>query len=81
MIPSAPDNTDVWIGFGLFVASELIGLSKARGNSVLQLVLHMAQELFPYEVKRRDRATHANRPRVRRASNGQFTSRNDENRD
>lgn len=76
-----PENAEVWIGFGLFVVSELIGMSKARDNSVVQLVLHMAQELFPYELKRREPATRANRPRPRR-SNGQFTSRrNDENRD
>lgn len=67
------DNTEALIGFGLFALSELIALSKARDNSVLQLVLHMAQELFPYEVKRRA-ATRANRPRVGRASNGRFTS-------
>lgn len=68
------DNTESLIGFGLFALSELIALSKARDNSVLQLVLHMAQELFPYEVKRRP-ATRANRPRVRRSSNGRFTSK------
>ena len=79
----SPENTEVWIGFGLFVASELIGMSKARDNSLLQLLLHMAEELFPYEVRRREPATRANRPRPRpRRSNGQFTSRrNDENRD
>lgn len=67
------DNTEALIGFGLFALSELIGLSKVRDNSVLQLALHMAQELFPYEVKRRQ-PTRANRPRVRRSSNGRFTS-------
>lgn len=76
-----PENAEVWIGFGLFVASELIGMSKARDNSLLQLLLHMASELFPYEVKRREPASRANRPR-RRAANGQFTSRRtNENRD
>lgn len=65
MTVPTPDNTEAWIGLGLFVASELIGMSKARDNSVLQLVLHMAQELFPYEVKRRP-ATRANRPPLRR---------------
>lgn len=73
-IPTPPENVEVLIGFGLFVLSELIGMSKARDNSVLQLVLHMASELFPYELHRREPATRANRPRRRRASNGQFTS-------
>lgn len=72
-LPAPPDNADVWIGFGLFVLSEAIGLSKAKPNSVLQLVLHMAQELFPYEVKRREIATRANRPRRRRDAQGRFT--------
>lgn len=72
------DNTDALIGFGLFVASELIGMSKAKDNSILQLVLHMAMELFPYEITRREPATRANRPRVRRSANGQFVSRRDD---
>lgn len=73
-IPSPPENADALIGFALFVLSELIGMSKARDNSILQLVLHMASELFPYEVRRREPATRGNRPRVRRSSNGQFVS-------
>lgn len=73
-IPLPTENTEAWICFGLFVLSEAIGMSKLRDNAVLQVVLHMASELFPYEVKRREPATRANRPR-RRAANGQFTSR------
>lgn len=68
------ENTEAWIGWGLFFLSEAIGMSKLRDNALLQMVLHMASELFPYEVKRREPATRANRPRRRRASNGQFTS-------
>lgn len=80
-LPS-PDSAEKWIGFCLFLASELIGMSKARDNSVLQMVLHMAQELFPYEVKRREPATRANRPRLRRPAIGPFTRRTrDANRD
>jgi hypothetical protein len=75
---TAPEHTEALIGFGLFALSELIAMSKARDNSVLQLVLHMAQELFPYEVKRREPARRTNRPRVRRSSNGRFTSKADE---
>lgn len=73
-IPLPTENTEAWIGWGLFFMSEAIGMSKLKDNAVLQLVLHMASELFPYEVKRRDPATRANRPRVRRAAYGQFTS-------
>jgi hypothetical protein len=81
-LSSPPENLEVFIGFGLFILSELIGMSKARDNSVLQLILHMGQELFPYELHRREPASRTNRPRRRRASNGQFTSgRNDASRD
>jgi hypothetical protein len=71
-----PENSELWIGFGLFIASELLALSKAKDNSVLQLVLHLARELFPYELQRREPASRANRPRPRqrRDANGQFTS-------
>jgi hypothetical protein len=68
-----PENLDVWIGFGLFVLSELIGMSKAKDNSLLQLVLHMASELFPYEVRRREAPTRSNRPRRARDSRGRFS--------
>lgn len=72
-IPISTENAEAWIGFGLFVLSELIGMSKARDNSLLQLMLHMASELFPYEVKRREPASRSNRPRRRRDENGRFT--------
>lgn len=68
------DNTEALIGFGLFIASELIGMSRARDNSLLQMVLHMASELFPYEVQRRQPATRANRPRLKRDSRGRYVS-------
>jgi hypothetical protein len=61
MTPPAT-NTEVWIGFGLFVASELLAMSKARDNSVLQLVLHMARELFPYKLERKEPPSSKNRP-------------------
>lgn len=69
-----PDNSEVYIGFGLFILSELIGMSKAKPNSVLQLLLHMGQELFPYEVSRKQPATRSNRPRRVRDSSGRYTS-------
>jgi hypothetical protein len=39
-------------GLALFVASELIGMSKLKSNSVLQLVLMAARRAFPYSPKR-----------------------------
>ena len=38
-----------YIAFGLFVASELVGMSKLKSNSVLQLLLMAAQQAFPYK--------------------------------
>lgn len=64
MTPPPVDRTDVYIGFGLFVLSELIGMSKLKDNSLLQVVLHMASELFPYTLERRQPPTRANRPRL-----------------
>ena len=37
-----------YIGLVLFVTSELIGMSKLRSNSVLQLLLAAAQRAYPY---------------------------------
>lgn len=73
VLSAAAENQEVLIGFGLFVLSELIGMSKAKDNSVLQLTLHMARELFPYELQRREPPTRQNRPRRRRDANGRFT--------
>lgn len=64
------------IGFGLFAASELIGMSRLKDNSVLQLLLHMAQELFPYEIQRRDKPSKSNRPR-QRDNRGRFVGDRD----
>lgn len=64
MTTPAIDSADVYIGFGLFVLSEIIGMSKLRDNSLLQLLLHMAQELFPYTLERRQPPTRATRPRL-----------------
>jgi hypothetical protein len=46
-------NTEVLIGLALFVASELIGMSRLKSNSLLQLILMAALRAFPYESKRR----------------------------
>jgi hypothetical protein len=72
---TAPDaNTEALIGFGLFFLSEIIALSKLKDNSILQLVLHMGSELFPYELQRKEPATRANRPRKLRDSHGRYVS-------
>lgn len=68
------ENNEVIIGFALFLLSEVIGMSKLKDNSVLQLIVHMGMELFPYEVKRREPAGRRNRPRRRRDSDGRFIS-------
>ncbi len=72
-LSNAVEHQEVLIGFGLFILSELIGMSKAKDNSVLQLVLHMARELFPYELQRREPPSRQNRPRRRRGPDGRFT--------
>jgi hypothetical protein len=74
MTITEPSNSQVYIGFALFVVSELIGISRLKSNSILQLALHLAQELFPYEVKRRGGATRSNRPRRRRDEQGRYLS-------
>jgi hypothetical protein len=61
-------NTEALIALGLFALSELIGMSKLKDNSLLELLLHMAGELFPYEVKRKGAPTRATRPRRRRTT-------------
>jgi hypothetical protein len=42
-----------YLPLALFVASELIGMSRLRSNSVLQLVLSAAMRAFPYTPGRR----------------------------
>jgi hypothetical protein len=46
-------DTAALIGLSLFVASEVIGMSKLKSNSVLQLVLTAAMRAFPYRSNRR----------------------------
>lgn len=47
-----PENTELLIGLGLFALSEAIGLSRAKENTVLQVVLKLAMRAFPYEIRR-----------------------------
>lgn len=42
-----------YVGLALFVASELVGMSKLRSNSLLQLILSAAMRAFPYAPKQR----------------------------
>lgn len=44
------NNTELLIGLALFVASELIGMSKLKSNSLLQILLQAASRAFPYEI-------------------------------
>lgn len=37
--------------FGLFIASELIGLSKYRSNSVVQLLLKVVEAFKPHRTE------------------------------
>jgi hypothetical protein len=41
-------HTTEYLGLALFVLSELVGMSKLRSNSLLQLVLAAGRRAFPY---------------------------------
>jgi hypothetical protein len=75
-LPDPPSISPELIGFGLFFLSELVGMSKARDNSLLLLVLHMAQELFPFEIHKKQPPSRSNRPplKTNRDPRGRFTS-------
>ena len=49
-------------GLGFFALSEIIGMSKFRENSVLQVLIRVLQDAFPYEVKRRQENALPSRP-------------------
>jgi hypothetical protein len=53
MIPVEHADIATLVGLGLFVASEVIGMSRLRSNSVVQLVLAAAMRAFPYRSGRR----------------------------
>lgn len=42
-----------YIGLALFVVSEIIGMSKLRSNSLLQVILSAAIRAFPYAPKQK----------------------------
>ena len=46
-----PDRTELWVAVALFIASEVIGMSRAKDNSVLQALLRAARMMFPLELK------------------------------
>ena len=69
-----PDKTEIWIAVALFVASEIIGMSKAKDNSILQLLLRTARTFSPFEVKLRSKNLPAKKSdRVKRDEHGRFT--------
>jgi hypothetical protein len=69
-----PDKTELWVAVALFVASEIIGLSKAKDNSILQLLLRTARTFFPLEVKLKSSNSPIKKSgRVKRDENGRFT--------
>jgi len=66
---SSPDKTDLWIAVGLFIFSELVGMSKAKDNSITQVVLRTLTTMFPLEIKQRTTK------RLKRDEHGRFVSR------
>lgn len=64
-----PDTskTDLWIAVGLFIFSELVGMSKAKDNSLTQVALRALTTMFPLEIK-----TKSTR-RIKRDPRGRFT--------
>jgi hypothetical protein len=47
-------STEALIGLGLFVVSELIGMSRLKSNSILQLLMVAALKAFPYEMRKKE---------------------------
>ena len=43
-----------YLGLALFVASEIIGMSKLRSNTVLQLLLSAAMRAFPFAPSQKE---------------------------
>lgn len=77
-----PENTELLIGLGLFALSEAIGLSRAKENTVLQVVLKIAMRAFPYEIRRRapDETIYTFKPEPERRR-GPFGGRDDRRKD
>lgn len=48
---TSPDKAEMWVALILFIFSELVGVSKLKENSLLQLVLAVLYKLFPAQVK------------------------------
>lgn len=70
------ENPDVLIGFGLFAVSELVGMSRMRDNSIVQVILRVCSELFPYELQRREPPSSTRR--TRRDSRGRYIASDEE---
>lgn len=48
------DTNLEYVGLALFVASEVIGMSKLKSNTVLQFILEAAMRAFPYELQKKE---------------------------
>jgi hypothetical protein len=46
-----PDKTEMWAAIALFVLSEVVGMSKLRENSLVQLAFTLLRNLFPAQLK------------------------------
>lgn len=64
---STSDKTELWVAVGLFIFSELVGMSKAKDNSLTQVALRALTNMFPLEIK-----TKSTR-RLKRDPRGRFT--------
>jgi hypothetical protein len=61
------DRAELWVAVGLFIFSELVGMSKAKDNSLTQVALRALTNMFSLEIK-----TKSTR-RLKRDPRGRFT--------
>ena len=64
---STSDRTELWVAVGLFIFSELVGMSKAKDNSLTQVALRALTNMFPLEIKTKPTR------RLKRDPRGRFT--------
>lgn len=65
---SSPDKVELWVATGLFIFSELVGMSKAKDNSLTQVALRALTTMFPLEIRTKSRS------RLKRDPHGRFIS-------
>lgn len=56
---TSPDKAEMWTAIALFILSEVVGMSKLRENSLVQLAFTFLRNLFPAQLK-------VKKPRVRK---------------